>query len=66
LARSRDFLIAFARLAVHRRLSPISKHILFYETDGDDILPRRVLHGHRDLPRRLVEPPETNRKGIQK
>jgi plasmid stabilization system protein ParE len=39
---------------------PFQKHILFYEIDGDDILLRRALHGHRDLPRRLVEPPETN------
>ncbi len=38
---------------------PFQKHILFYELDGDDVLLRRAMHGHRDLPRRLVEPPET-------
>jgi plasmid stabilization system protein ParE len=37
---------------------PFQKHILFYETDGDDILLRRAMHGHRDLSQRLVEPPE--------
>jgi len=39
---------------------PFQKHILFYETKGNDILLRRAMHGHRDLQRRLVEPPETN------
>jgi plasmid stabilization system protein ParE len=39
---------------------PFQKHILFYETAGDDVLLRRAMHGHRDLPRRLIEPPETN------
>jgi plasmid stabilization system protein ParE len=38
---------------------PFQKHILFYETVGDDVVMRRAMHGHRDLPRRLVEPPET-------
>ena len=38
---------------------PFQKHILFYETNGDDVLMRRAMHGHRDLPRRLTEPPET-------
>ena len=36
---------------------PFQKHILFYETDGNDVVLRRAMHGHRDLPRRLVEPP---------
>lgn len=35
---------------------PFQKHILFYETRGDDVLMRRAMHGHRDLPRRLIEP----------
>ena len=35
---------------------PFQKHILFYETNGDDVLLRRAMHGHRDLPRRLIEP----------
>lgn len=38
---------------------PFQKHILFYEISGDDVLLRRAMHGHRDLPRRLVEPSGT-------
>lgn len=38
---------------------PFQKHILFYEIQGDDVWLRRAMHGHRDLPRRLVEPPRT-------
>ena len=37
---------------------PFQKHILFYEIEGDDVLLRRAMHGHRDLRRRLAEPPE--------
>jgi plasmid stabilization system protein ParE len=37
---------------------PFQKHILFYEIQGNDVLLRRAMQGHRDLPRRLVEPPE--------
>jgi plasmid stabilization system protein ParE len=37
---------------------PFQKHVLFYETDGDVVVLRRAMHGHRDLPQRLVEPPE--------
>ena len=36
---------------------PFKKHVLFYETTGDDVVMRRAMHGHRDLPRRLLEPP---------
>jgi plasmid stabilization system protein ParE len=39
-------------------LRPFQKHILFYEVKGDNILLRRAMHGHRDLPRRLTNPPE--------
>jgi len=38
---------------------PFQKHILFYEMNGDDVMMRRAMHGHRDLPRRLLEPPAT-------
>ncbi len=37
---------------------PFQKHILFYEVSNDDVLLRRAMHGHRDLPKRLLEPPE--------
>ncbi len=36
---------------------PFKKHVLFYEVVGDDVVMRRAMHGHRDLPRRLLEPP---------
>jgi len=36
---------------------PFNKHVLFYEIADDDVVMRRVLHGYRDLPRRLLEPP---------
>ena len=38
---------------------PFKRHILFYETIGDDAVLRRAMHGHRDLPRRLLDPPGT-------
>ena len=34
---------------------PFDKHLLFYEIIGGEILMRRAMHGHRDLPRRLLE-----------
>jgi plasmid stabilization system protein ParE len=36
-------------------LRPFQKHILFYEINGPDVLLRRAMHAHRDLPRRLTE-----------
>jgi plasmid stabilization system protein ParE len=36
---------------------PFGKHVLFYEITGDAVVLRRAMHGHRDLPRRLLEPP---------
>ena len=36
---------------------PFQKHLLFYEVGGDEVILRRAMHGHRDLPRRLMEPP---------
>ena len=38
---------------------PFQKHLLFYEVDGDGVVLRRAMHGHRDLPRRLIDPPGT-------
>ncbi len=49
---------------VHRRLKdwrffvafrPFNKHVLFYEIAGDDLVMRRAMHGHRNLPKRLLE-----------
>ncbi len=37
---------------------PFKQLVLFYEVAGEDVVMRRAMHGHRDLPRRLVETPE--------
>ena len=39
---------------------PFNKHILFYEVVADELVLRRAMHGHRDLPRRLLEPPASD------
>ena len=36
---------------------PFHRHVLFYEIVGGEVIMRRVLHGQRHLPRRLLEPP---------
>jgi toxin ParE1/3/4 len=36
---------------------PFDKHILFYELTERDVVLRRAMHGQRDLPRRLLDPP---------
>lgn len=36
---------------------PFMKHVLFYEIISNDVLMRRAMHGHRNLPKRLLEPP---------
>ena len=41
-------------LAVFR---PFKKHLVFYETSNTEVIMRRAMHGHRDLPRRLLEKP---------
>ncbi|MBI2948267.1 MAG: type II toxin-antitoxin system RelE/ParE family toxin [Verrucomicrobia bacterium] len=38
---------------------PFNKHILFYEVMTDNVVMRRAMHGHRDLPKRLREPPQS-------
>jgi plasmid stabilization system protein ParE len=34
---------------------PFNNHILFYEIAGSEVVMRRAMHGHRDLPQRLRE-----------
>lgn len=34
---------------------PFKKHVLFYELIGNEVLMRRAMHGHRNLPQRLLE-----------
>ena len=38
-------------------LRPFRKHILFYEILAGEVVLRRSMHAHRDLPRRLLETP---------
>jgi len=36
---------------------PFEKHLIFYRVENDKLIIFRVLHGVRDLPRRLIDPP---------
>jgi plasmid stabilization system protein ParE len=36
---------------------PFEKHLIFYRHDESTLYIERVVHGARDLPRRLTEPP---------
>jgi plasmid stabilization system protein ParE len=38
---------------------PFEKHLIFYRRDGTTLYVERAIHGARDLPRRLTQPPET-------
>jgi plasmid stabilization system protein ParE len=38
---------------------PFQKHVLFYEAIEGHAIMRRAMHGHRDLPQRLLERPGT-------
>jgi len=37
---------------------PFDRHVLFYEILSGEVVMRRAMHGHRDLPRRLLETPK--------
>jgi toxin ParE1/3/4 len=37
---------------------PFGVHLIFYRDSGDAMSIERVMHGARDLPRRLLEPPQ--------
>ena len=39
-------------------LRPFNKHVLFYEVAGTEVLMRRAMHGHRNLPHQRLDPPE--------
>lgn len=39
-------------------LKPFDQQLLFYRVIGDALIAERTLHGARDLPRRLKEPPQ--------
>jgi plasmid stabilization system protein ParE len=38
---------------------PFNKILVFYRTNGDVLHAVRLMHGSRDLPRRLAEPPDS-------
>lgn len=40
-----------------RLASPFGVHLLFYRFSSAGLFAERLMHGARDLPRRLVEPP---------
>lgn len=37
--------------------SPFGAHLVFFKAMGAEVSVERVMHGSRDLPRRLMEPP---------
>lgn len=45
------------RLRKWRVEEPFDKHLIFYWVDQDAIAVVRIIHGMRDLPRRLLEAP---------
>jgi toxin ParE1/3/4 len=36
---------------------PFNRHLIFYRFDASVLVAERVVHGMRNLPRRLIEPP---------
>ena len=46
-----------AKLRSFRIEESFEKHLIFYRVEDDTLVVFRVLHGVRDLPRRLLEPP---------
>jgi toxin ParE1/3/4 len=42
-----------------RLASPFHVHLIFYRHDTTELFAERLMHGARDLPRRLVEPPDS-------
>ena len=45
------------RLCVFRVEPPFQKHLIFYRHDVTTLHAVRIIHGARDLPRRLLQPP---------
>lgn len=46
-----------AKLRSYRIEGSFEKHLIFYRVEEGTLVVFRVLHGVRDLPRRLLEPP---------
>src|SRR5207237_966091 len=47
-------------LRSYRVEPPFNKHLIFYRYDSATLQAERVMHGRRDLPRRLLTPPNEN------
>ena len=41
-------------------VKPFHKQLLFYRVGGESLMVERTMHGARDLPPRLKEPPQAN------
>jgi toxin ParE1/3/4 len=48
---------ALKNLRSFRVVSPFQVHLVFYRHDSVELSVERVMHGARDLPSRLIEPP---------
>jgi len=58
LGRRRKFRHPALRSIRSFRLAcPFGVHLVFYRHDSSELSAERLMHGARDLPRRLVEPP---------
>lgn len=61
LARRRQFRNPALRdMRSFRVVSPFEVHLVFYRHNATELSVERLMHGSRDLPRRLVEPPGSN------
>ena len=50
---------ALKNIRSFRVVSPFGVHLIFYRHNSTELSVERLMHGARDLPRRLVERPET-------
>lgn len=41
---------------------PFHKHVIFYRSDDNILYAERIVHGARDLPKRLTQPPGADDK----
>ncbi len=58
LGRQREFRHPALRgMRSFRLASPFEVHLIFYRHRASELFVERLMHGARDLPRRLVEPP---------
>lgn len=59
--RERHFLHReLAGLRSFRVIQLFDKFLIFYRATGDELSAERLIHGARDLPRRLLQPPSAD------